>query len=41
LFIDTVRDLFEGERADRAIQRATVLSWTFSSHMKEIQQNQN
>ena len=34
-FISTVRDFFEGEKADLAKQRAEVLRFTFESKMKK------
>lgn len=37
IFTDTVKDLFTGPKADLAIQRATVLAYTFKSKWEELQ----
>lgn len=35
-FVATVNDLFEGEKAQMAIQRATVLTFTFESKWQKL-----
>ena len=39
-FVATVNDLFEGERAQMAIQRATVLTFTFESKWRNLKGDQ-
>jgi hemoglobin len=36
VFVEVVNDLFEGEKAQMAIQRATVLTYTFESKWQKV-----